>query len=116
VRGAISWAQVVQVRDAHRGVMVTTTLGVILFTVVIFGAAMPFFTRHLSPEDEPNAERKRNNSAGGGSFSGTLSAHTNTGAGLPVVALVDDMPYKVSCAPHICFLCYVYKRVCMPIV
>ena len=97
MRGAISWAQVVQVRDAHRGVMVTTTLGVILFTVVIFGAAMPFFTRHLSPEDEPNAERKRNSSAGGGSFSGTLSAHTNaSGAGLPVVALVDDMPYKVS--------------------
>ncbi|CAM9484335.1 unnamed protein product [Phaeothamnion confervicola] len=50
VRGAIAWAQVVQVRDPHRGVMITTTLGVILFTVVFFGAVMPLLTRHLEPE------------------------------------------------------------------
>ena len=42
--------QVVQVRDPHRGVMVTTSLGVILFTTVFFGAVMPFFTRGLKPE------------------------------------------------------------------
>lgn len=36
--------------DAHRGVMVTTSLGVILFTTVFFGAVMPFFTRGLKPE------------------------------------------------------------------
>lgn len=42
--------QVVQVHDAHRGVMVTTSLGVILFTTVFFGAVMPFFTRGLKPE------------------------------------------------------------------
>ncbi|CAM9968708.1 unnamed protein product [Ascophyllum nodosum] len=50
VRGAIAWAQVVQVHDAHRGVMITTSLGVILFTTVFFGAVMPFFTRGLKPE------------------------------------------------------------------
>lgn len=30
--------------------MVTTSLGVILFTTVFFGAVMPFFTRGLKPE------------------------------------------------------------------
>jgi NhaP-type Na+/H+ or K+/H+ antiporter len=52
VRGAISWAQVVQVGDAHHGMLVTTTLGVVVFTVVIFGAVMPFFTGGLQPETE----------------------------------------------------------------
>lgn len=47
----VAWShQVVQVNDAHRGVMVTTSLGVILFTTVFFGAVMPFFTRGLKPE------------------------------------------------------------------
>eukprot|EP00752_Nemacystus_decipiens_P011523 g10232.t1 len=50
VRGAIAWAQVVQVQDPHRGLMVTTSLGVIVFTTVFFGAVMPFFTRGLKPE------------------------------------------------------------------
>ncbi|CAM9369517.1 unnamed protein product [Pylaiella littoralis] len=50
VRGAIAWAQVVQVSDPHRGLMVTTSLGVIVFTTVFFGAVMPFFTRGLKPE------------------------------------------------------------------
>lgn len=30
--------------------MVTTSLGVIVFTTVFFGAVMPFFTRGLKPE------------------------------------------------------------------
>lgn len=42
--------QVVQVQDPHRGLMVTTSLGVIVFTTVFFGAVMPFFTRGLKPE------------------------------------------------------------------
>lgn len=37
-------------QDPHRGLMVTTSLGVIVFTTVFFGAVMPFFTRGLKPE------------------------------------------------------------------
>jgi NhaP-type Na+/H+ or K+/H+ antiporter len=57
VRGAISWAQVMQVNDSHQSIMITTTLGVIIFTIVIFGAVMPFFTRHLTPEDEEEGSK-----------------------------------------------------------
>ncbi|CAM9166634.1 unnamed protein product, partial [Chrysoparadoxa australica] len=63
VRGAIAWAQVVQVHDPHRGVMVTTTLGVILFTTVFFGATMPFFTQHLKPEEETTGPEQPNRTA-----------------------------------------------------
>lgn len=43
-------------RDPHRGVMVTTSLGVIVFTTVFFGAVMPFFTRGLKPERSAQAK------------------------------------------------------------
>lgn len=43
--------------DVHSGVMVTTSLGVIIFTTVFFGAVMPFFTRGLKPEKGANAPK-----------------------------------------------------------
>eukprot|EP00937_MAST-01D_sp_MAST-1D-sp2_P006161 g6161.t1 len=41
VRGAIAWAQVLQIRTPNYQVLITTTMIIVLFTTIVFGAAIP---------------------------------------------------------------------------
>ena len=52
IRGAICWAQVIQVHHVHRHIMLSTTLAVILFTTLVFGSALPFILRTLNTMDD----------------------------------------------------------------
>ncbi len=58
VRASISWALVVQIAFECNGLFVTTTLGVILITVVVFSSVMRLFTARLEPE-KPSPGRDR---------------------------------------------------------
>ncbi len=50
VRASISWALVVQIAQESNGLFVTSTLGVILITVVVFSSVIRLFTTRLEPE------------------------------------------------------------------
>ncbi|GMI12130.1 hypothetical protein TrVE_jg7149 [Triparma verrucosa] len=52
IRGAICWAQAIQVRDPHRHVMLSTTLGVILFTTLIIGSLLPWWVKRMEVNDD----------------------------------------------------------------
>ncbi len=52
VRASISWAQVVQIAAKRNGLFVTSTLGVILFTVGVFSTVIRLLTAKLEPEIE----------------------------------------------------------------
>ncbi len=58
VRASISWALVVQIAFECNGLFVTSTLGVILITVVVFSSVMRLFTARLEPE-EPSPGRDK---------------------------------------------------------
>jgi len=51
IRGAICWAQVIQVRHVHRHIMLSTTLAVILFTTLVIGSLLPMALRALKVDE-----------------------------------------------------------------
>ena len=52
IRGAVCWAQAIQVRDPHRHVMLSTTLTTILFTVLVIGSLLPKFLQIMNLDDK----------------------------------------------------------------
>jgi hypothetical protein len=56
IRGAICWAQAIQVRDPHRHVMLSTTLAIILFTTLFIGTLLPKFLHLMKLDDKWHAE------------------------------------------------------------
>lgn len=57
IRGAICWAQAIQVRDPHRHVMLSTTIAVILFTTLIIGSLLPKFLHLMNLDNKWHSER-----------------------------------------------------------
>lgn len=62
IRGAIAFGLAISIQTenkAHKEVIVSSTLVLVLFTCLIYGALMPFFIKYIKTFDEQNVEAEQ---------------------------------------------------------